>query len=192
MRYLVQFAIFALVALTTGFGLSYFTLERGSTFGSLTIGPWVAWPSVGTSAPDPYSRAYAARSSLLPLNFAEGIVFTAKTDSSGDQLQGNCAYRIEGEVPSAALWTLVVTNQQGNLLTVPDSLAALNSQRLLRRDDDSFVAHISADSATENWLEIIPSEQIELVLTLYEASDFAGIGEQVQPLPAIILERCTS
>ena len=53
MRFLIHLALMIVVALGTGFGLSWYALNDGRLFGAIEIGPWQAWRDVGVPGPDP-------------------------------------------------------------------------------------------------------------------------------------------
>lgn len=177
-------------AIITGFGLSYFSLDRGWLFGTMTIGPWVAWPEVGSPEPDPYTRAYIARSGALHLARAEGLRFTARTDSDGAALDLNCNYRIAGSTPVAAFWTLTAMDSDGTLVTPPGMDHAIHSARVARAEDGSTTLHVGPGISAGNWLEVQGEGNFELVLTIYDSSVFSGIGAFENTLPSITQERC--
>ena len=81
MRFLGPLLTAIAVALAVGFGFSWYTLNEGSLFGTITVGPWSAWEEAGTATPDPYTRAHVARNSALQLGASEGLQFVATTDS---------------------------------------------------------------------------------------------------------------
>ena len=56
------------IALGLGFGLSWYALTDGRYFGAAQIGPWAAWPRAGLPSPDPYTRAYLARTGAFPVS----------------------------------------------------------------------------------------------------------------------------
>lgn len=178
------------VALAVGFGLSYYAVTDGRLFAAYEVGPWAAWPDVGSAAPDPYTRAYLARTGALQLGVTEGLQFVARTDSEGVRLDRTCRYRIEGKTPVATFWTLVPTDPDGALVTPPESRAAFNSTRLSRPADGSVVLYVSRSIAPLNWLEITGEGPFDLVLTLYDSSVFAGVGSAVEALPRIAREAC--
>jgi hypothetical protein len=103
-------------------------LDNTQGTGALTIGAWTAFPNIGSPDADPYSRARTSREGILALGSAEGIAFTATTDSAGDTLRSECSYRIEGDVPASRFWTLVATTDQPAEEN-PQRLPALNSSR---------------------------------------------------------------
>src|SRR5687768_3972664 len=104
------------VALSVGFGLSYYALTDGRLFGVARVGPWTAWPDVGSNTPNPYTRGHLAREASLQLGQSEGLQFSADTDSQGEPLTLDCGYRIEGKTPLATFWTLVAVDSFGRNL----------------------------------------------------------------------------
>ena len=97
MRFLIQLLSMVAVALVVGFGLSYYALTDGRLLGALKVGPWAAWPAVGSASPDPYTRAYLARTGALQLGQGEGLAFTAADDSDGHPLDRRTARVAEAE-----------------------------------------------------------------------------------------------
>ena len=79
-----------------------------------------AWPRSGLPAPDPYTRAYLARTGALQLGQGEGMQFVATIDSDGNPLNRACRYRIDGNTPTATFWTLVPIAADGASIARPD------------------------------------------------------------------------
>lgn len=173
------------VAIAVGFGASYYALTDGRLFAAVRVGPWAAWPQVGQPLPDPYTRAYLARSGHLQLGYAEGIRFVAMTDDRGDPLNANCHYRVSGRVPGASFWTLAATDLAGANIAASPELMALHSERVARSGDGALVASISPELAPQNWLEIEPGGPFQLQLTLYDAVVFSGGNTTVDAMPSI-------
>lgn len=190
MRFLFHLVLFFSIALGLGFGLSYLALEKGDIYGTLKVGPWVAWTQVGVAHPDPYTRAYISRSGALELARAEGIKFVAKQDSAGQDLLATCTYRIDGTTPETSLWTMVAINSKNANITKPDTSMALRSDHINYEPDGSFALHIGPNLAPQNWLETIPSDSLIFVLTLYDSSVFSGFTSLSNSLPSIFKESC--
>jgi hypothetical protein len=178
------------VALGVGFGASYFALTDGRYFGVYRVGPWSAWPQAGTSTPDPYTRAYLTRSGTLQLGRTEGIRFVAETDSDGHRLLPNCTYRIDGQTPIATFWTLAATGPDGTLVSSQGTAKVMQSSRIARAADGSTVVRVGRGLSAGNWYEIDPDGEFWLVLTLYDAAIFTGVGIGFQGLPSITVEAC--
>lgn len=190
MRFLFHLLSMIAVAIVVGFGLSYYALGDGRLFGALRVGPWLAWPAIGATSPDPYTRAYLARSGVLPLGQGEGVTFTASGDSEARPLDRACRYRIEGTTPSAGFWTLQAVSLDGASIAPPGMQMALQSRHVQRANDGSLLLYVSRSLAPENWLEIAGNGRFKLILTLYAPSDISGSGFSVDTLPSIIRERC--
>lgn len=190
MRFLSHLLVMFAVALTVGFGLSWFALSDGRLFGAYRVGPWAAWPAAGAPAPDPYTRAHIARSGALQLGQSEGLEFTATTDSDGRPLDRACTYRLEGSTPLASFWTLVALADDGSNIARPDGELSLHSARLARNDDGLATIYVGRTLRPMNWLEITGSGPFQLVLTLYDTAAFGGVGSGDDTLPAIAREAC--
>jgi hypothetical protein len=190
LRFVIHLVAMFAVALVVGFGLSWFSLTGGRTIGAFEVGPWVAWPDIGVASPNPYTRAYLARTGQLELGTTEGLQFVAASDSSGQPLERACRYRIEGTTPVASFWTLAPVAPDGSSIARPDGPLAFNSTRLVRREDGVAVLYVSRSIAPLNWLEIAGDGPFSLVLTLYDTSIFTGVGSAEAELPAIVREAC--
>jgi hypothetical protein len=190
LRFVLQLLGLLAVALAVGFGLSYYALTDGRVIGALHVGPWTAWPTVGSPSPDPYTRAYLARTGALQLGQSEGIAFTASSDSDGRALDRACRYRIAGTTPVASFWTLQATADDGSSIARPDGQLELQSSNVARANDGSLVLYISRTLAPDNWLEITGRGSFQLVLTLYDPSNLSGSAVSVQSLPTILKEAC--
>jgi hypothetical protein len=190
LRFLVNLVLMLVVALAIGFGLSWYALTDGRFFGAAQIGPWTAWPRAGSPSPDPYTRAYLARSGALQLGQGEGVQFVATTDSDGQPLSRACRYRIEGNTPTATFWTLVPVAANGAGIARPDGSPGFESARLARANDGSVVLYVGKTLAPLNWLEITGDGPFQLLLTLYDSTVFTSAGTGDGTLPAINREGC--
>ena len=190
MRFLFHLLSMILVALVIGFGLSYYALTDGRLLGALKVGPWAAWPAVGSPSPDPYTRAYIARTGALQLGQSEGVAFTATSDSDGRPLDLSCRYRLDGTTPVASFWTLQAVGADGRNVARPGGRQYLESRHVARANDGSLVLYVSRGLAPQNWLETAGAGAFALVLTLYDTSNLSGAGIAVQSLPAIQKEAC--
>jgi len=177
------------IALGLGFGLSWYALTDGRYFGAAQIGPWAAWPRAGLPSPDPYTRAYLARTGALQLGAAEGVQFVATTDSDGQPLDRNCRYRIDGTTPISSFWTMVPVAPDGTLIAPVNGPTHFESARLARAKDGSVQAYIGKPVSPLNWLEITGEGAFQIELTLYDTTAFTGAAAATT-LPAIIREGC--
>lgn len=190
MRLLIDIAIAILVATITGFGTAWLAVEHGHMFGSVSIGPWTAWPDAGSADADPYSVALLARSGEVPLGAGEGLAFTATTDSQGEGLSGNCTYQVDGQTPAARLWTLTAYDAEGRLMVNPAHRSGFQSREILRKPDGRFSIIVSPVVEPGNWLPTARVVKLQLVLRLYDTpltttTEFVNID-----MPTIDKVRC--
>lgn len=190
MRFLTHLVLMFAVALSVGFGLSWFALSDGRLFGAYRIGPWASWPAAGSPAPDPYTRAHIARSGALQLGQSEGLEFIASTDSDGRALDRACTYRVHGTTPVASFWTLVAETADGANIARPDGVESMHSARLVRDGDGSATIFVGKALSPLNWLEITGDGPFVLALTLYDTAAFGGVGSGADTLPVIDREAC--
>lgn len=160
------------LAVAGGAGSVLYALNHSTSFGAITVGPWIAYPDVGTPDADPYTQARYARDGGLALGRTEGIEFRASSDSAGAPLTIQCRYAVEGETPQARFWTLAATDEnQVALPGVGPRQAATSSLAILRETDTTrFVIEVGAEPASGNWLPVSGVGSMQLVLTLYDAA----------------------
>lgn len=190
MRFVLYLLMMIAVALSVGFGLSYYALTDGRLFGAEQVGPWTAWPDVGSAAPNPYTRGHLAREAALQLGQAEGLQFIATTDSDGEPLTRACSYRIDGKTPLASSWTLVALDAQGINIAAPDSEPAVRSSGIARANDGSLAINVGTRLMPGNWLELVGNGPFTLELTLYDTAVFSGFSSD-ESMPAVLRGDCT-
>jgi hypothetical protein len=193
----VRLIILSLIALTiaatVGLGATYVSAQRGTEFGTLTIGAWTARPRAGTSEIDPYTRASVARSGELPIGTGDGIAFSAKADDENKPLDGRCDVIVKGVTPAARFWTLTLYDPKGRL--VPNALQrhGFTSQEIVRGADGAFEIRIASRARSGNWLPTGGVERYVLMLRLYDTP--VGIATRTQrdaPMPSIVTTGCAT
>lgn len=191
MRFVFHLILMFAVALTVGFGLSWYMLTDNRFFGTVQSGPWIAWPDAGSPAPNPYTRAHLTRTGILQLGQSEGLQFIASSDSAGRPLTRACSYRIVGQTPVSTFWTLAAVDEAGRNVARPGARLALRSTNIVRNGDGGeIVIHAGTDLAPGNWLELAGEGPFSLVLTLYDTVVSSGFGSSVEIMPAIVREAC--
>ena len=189
MRFVLYLLMMITVALAVGFGLSYYALTDGRLFGVAQVGPWHAWPDVGSNTPNPYTRGHLARTAAFELGQAEGLQFTAMTDSDGQGLTRACTYRVHGKTPLATFWTLVALDESGINVAAPDVAPAMRSTAIARTGDGDVLVNVGTRLQPQNWLELTGEGPFKLVLTLYDTAAFSGFSSAAA-MPAITREEC--
>ena len=187
----LNLALVLAIAVSVGFLSAYFAVERGPAFGTLNLGVWEARPSQGTREADPYSAATHARTGRVPLADGEGLVFLARTDSSGALLSPACDYVIAGQAAPARLWTLVPLDAGLRLVATQGPRAGLDSRHLLRRPDGEFTVTAAARARPGNWLPTAADAAgLVCALRLYDTPLTTGTGVANVPMPSIFRGDC--
>lgn len=170
-------AVALLIAFGGGIATTLSALNASAGFGAIRLGVWSAFPDVQTAEADPYAKSHRAKAGRLLLGSAEGLTFTASSDESGQQLTGNCSYRIIGRTPTARLWTLYAAGADGQpLATRSDLPFAHNSQGILRQRDGAFEITVSPTAQPMNWLALPDAGAFSLVLTLLDTPAAGSSG----------------
>jgi len=188
-RFVFYLLMMFAVALGVGFGLSYYALTDGRLFGVAQAGPWHAWPDVGSSAPNPYTRAHLARTAQFELGQAEGLQFTATTDSDGQPLSRDCSYRLDGNTPLASFWTLVALDDTGTNIAARDVAPSLRSSDVTRGNDGALQINVGTRLMPGTWLELAGTGPFQLVLRLYDTAVFSGLSSN-ETMPSITRGDC--
>ena len=178
------------VALGVGFGLSYYALTDGRFFGVAQAGPWIAWPDVGSSSPNPYTRGHLARAGVLQLGQSEGLQFTASVDNQGEPLDLACNYHLTGKTPLATFWTLVAVDADGVNLARPGIDPAIRSTSLARDSEGGIDLYVGKRLSPQNWLELTGEGQFTLALTLYDTAVLSGVSSDSASMPTITRVDC--
>jgi len=179
------------VAAFVGLGTTWLVLTRGTAFGAVPIGAWVAWPKTGTRDVDPYSRATFARTGELPVGSGDGVAFFARTDDQGRPLDGRCDVRINGTTPQARFWTLTLYDPQGRLIGNSVDRQGFTSQEVVRRADGSFDIAVAPRTRPGNWLPTNGVDSYVLALRLYDSPvGVATRAAREAPMPAVTVQSC--
>jgi hypothetical protein len=174
-----------LLALGLGLGSAYWAVNGDPPFGSLRLGPWQAWPKLGSPEADPYMRAIIARRGDVPLATGEGLGFTARQDSEGRPLDSACTYSVGVVAPAARLWTLTLYDGDGRLPATALERRSFTSAEVLRDSQDRFSIALSRALQPGNWLQLPESGPFTMVLRLYDPPGAAGANLEEADFPII-------
>ncbi len=169
---LVLYAV--LLALGLGLGSAYWVMNEEPPFGVVRLGPWKAWPKLGSPEADPYMRAIMARRGEVPLAAGEGLTLIAAVDSEERRLDSACAYRIGFTVPAARLWTLTAYDEAGRLVNSELGRSGFTSAEVIRDSQDRFQIAMARSLQPGNWLQLPASGPFTIALRLYDPPGAAG------------------
>ena len=176
--------------LALGLLATWAALDAGYGFGPVVVGPWIAWPQTGVPEIDPYARAALARRGEAPLARELGMVFVARTDSSGEPLDGRCDYRISSPTPPARFWTLSLIDRKGAPLANDAQRYAYSSAEILRREGGGYDIEVARSARPGNWLSPGKARSFEIALHLYDTSVDAAAKLDLSAFPSIVRQGC--
>lgn len=193
MRILVKLGVALLVALLLGVGSALYLINAGLRHGSVTNGPWVTNPSIGSVNADPYTRAAVARAGLLALDKSETIYFTAATDGAGHPLMTDCTYKLTGRDLPARWWSITVYGADHYLIPNPQGKYSISKNSIKRARDGSYTAIVSAVPSDGNWIPTGTHDDpapFSLTIRLYNPEAAAYENLESLDLPTITEEAC--
>ncbi len=186
--------LFIAFAFLSGFGSSWYMLEKGSPLTRNIIGAWQNWNTQGNVGSDPYTKAYIARSGRLPLNSGYAQYFKAKTDDEGNSLTSNCSYLLKGGPIASDWWSIGLYNTEGQIIHNKAQRHAFNSKNIARLEDGGYLIQISSFARPDNWLPSNNAGALILLIRLYgiQASEETKSGKVIfASLPAIKKVGCS-
>ncbi|WP_455474460.1 DUF1214 domain-containing protein [Bartonella sp. B30(2025)] len=163
-----------------------YMLNSFNNFGRFTIGEWNAYPQVGTTETDPYTRARTIKRGDIALGRTEGLVFQIWKDNHGHPLYPQCHYLLKGHIPEARLFTLYAADKSLKPYTVSKKVPfELHTDNIIYENDGSFRVHISPKPQTRNWLTTISQRKFGLILTLYDTSIISSTMLEKLIMPSV-------
>lgn len=172
MRTLFNTIIAFMLALSVGLGTAWYMIAEGSPLTTRRIGPWTVWHSAGNPDPDPYTRAYQARTGRLPITSTNALYYYARTDDAGEELRSECDYVVEGQPINAPWWSMALYDEEGRLIPNKANRYAFNRTDLIRRTDGTFQVMLAQNAREGNWLPTGEGRLLQLTLRVYSPRNF--------------------
>lgn len=165
-------------------------MQEGLATVSVRNGPWITWPSAGSTSADPYTRAHFAANGHLPLTAFEAITFRASTDDHGQPLDQACEYLVEGRAFKARWWSLTAYKSDRTVIENEAQRYSFNSHNMVYEGQGDFEVALSGRARPGNWLPLNASGRFQLTLRLYNpAADLRGSLQELS-LPRIKKLEC--
>ncbi|KEC55400.1 DUF1214 domain-containing protein [Bartonella koehlerae] len=184
-KIIILFFIFAFSILCGTLSVDY-VLNSFNHFGRFTIGEWNAYPQVGTSNTDPYTRARAAKRSDISIGRTEGLIFQIWKDNHGRLLQPNCHYLLKGHIPETRLFTLYTADRSLKPYTSSKKIPfELYTNNIIYESDGSLRINISPTPQIGNWLATVSQREFGLILTLYDTPIISVTALQKLIMPSV-------
>lgn len=191
MRFLLRLLAAVVLAVVLGLGSAYVAVRtaiRGDA--AVENGPWGTSLVTGGTDADAYTRTLVALTGLLALNKDETIYYGAAKDSAGDELDGDCAYRIEGRDVDARWWSITVYGNDHFLIDTPSRRYSISKTNVVRAADGAITVRLSTVEESGNWIAT-SADGFELMLRLYNPGASVKDNPAGVALPAIVKESCS-
>ncbi|EJF75266.1 DUF1214 domain-containing protein [Bartonella alsatica] len=164
----------------------HYILNFFNNFGRFTIGEWSAYPQIGTSNTDPYTRARAAKRGAISMGRTEGLIFQIWKDNHGHPLRSYCHYLLKGHIPEARLFTIYTANKSLKPYTSSKEIPfELYTDNVTYENDGSLHINIAPTPQIGNWLATISQKEFGLILTLYDTSIISATALQKLTMPSV-------
>jgi hypothetical protein len=184
-------AIALVIAFGGGIWSTLAALNATTGFGAIKLGAWEAFPEAQTAEADPYAKSHRANAGRLLYANAEGLVFTAMVDDTGERLSGDCAYTITGHTPPARFWTLFAAGPGAPAPSSQSDLpTAVNSRTVLHDADGGFRIGLGRIAVAGNWLAVPDNGAFRLTLTLLDTPTAGSSGLIDLSMPSIKKTGC--
>lgn len=186
-----RYAITMVGGIAVGLGAAWWLTGGGLTGGAIVNGPWTTSLGFGTKATDPITRAAVARAGLLALPAKETVYWSARTDTAGASLDGNCRYRLSGKPLDARWWSVTIYDEAGYLVANPANIWSVNGANIALDGNGEWRVTISPTRPADGaWLPGTKGQPFQLTLRMYNP----GSGFRADPvkavLPQIVQEGC--
>ncbi|WP_455477328.1 DUF1214 domain-containing protein [Bartonella sp. B41] len=163
-----------------------YVLNSFNNFGRFRIGEWSAYPQVGTTQTDPYTKARTAKRGDISLGRTEGLIFQIWKDNYGHPLYPNCHYLLKGHIPESRLFTLYTADHLLKpYISLDDVPFKLYTDNIVYENDGSLRVNISSTPQTGNWLATVSSKNFGLILTLYDTPIISATELQKLTMPSV-------
>jgi hypothetical protein len=153
-------------------------------------GPWRTNPQIGSDSGDLYTRASVAVNGLFAVDRSEVIYYVATTDSSGDDLSGDCQYEVTGRDPNARWWSLAAYGADDYLIANPANRYFVDKSSVWRSAGGDFSIAVGPTPQPSNWLPVTGSS-FSLMLRLFEPAAALSRAPERADLPDIRRTGCS-
>ena len=190
MRSWIRYAFCVVLGLAGGTAYAVHQVRSGDLGRQITNGPWSTNTDNGTADASALSRARVALFGLLALPAKEAMYFTARTDSAGAALDGNCTYTVSGGELDARWWSITLYKGEGWLVKNEANRWSVGGNAPERDANGNWSFTVSPQSVEGVWLPTGRTPQFDLTLRTYHPKG-ALLNEPAKAkLPTIKKERC--
>jgi hypothetical protein len=186
-----RYAICIVTGLLVGGGAAVHAVRAGFSDGTLSSGPWETGKDFGSADASALVRARVALAGLLALPRGEAMYFTARTDSSGEPLDGRCRYAIHGGRFDARWWSITLYDRTGYLIPNPWHRYSVGSSAVPSGSADDWTIAIDPAEQPGLWIPSTDAPAFDLTLRLYHPGAAIREAPQSAAMPEIRRMACT-
>ena len=183
-------AIGIALGMAAGAAYAIHQVRGGLNDGRITVGSWQTGTSFGSADASALTRAKVALSGLMALPAKEAMYFTARQDSTGRLLAGNCTYTIEGGAVDGRWWSITLYEGQGWLVKNPANRWSIPATGVTPDADGRWTFTVSPEAVAGAWLPTGSAKTCELTLRLYHPSAAILNSPAKALLPIIKRQKC--
>ena len=190
MKSWIRYAFCVVLGLAGGTAYAVHQVRSGDLGRQITNGPWSTNTDNGTADASALSRARVALFGLLALPAKEAMYFTARTDSAGAALNGNCTYTVSGSELDARWWSITLYKGEGWLVKNEANRWSVGGNAPERDANGNWSFTVSPQSVEGVWLPTGRTPQFDLTLRTYHPKGALLNDPAKAKLPTIKKERC--
>lgn len=192
MRTWARYAIAGVVGLAIGAGVAVQAVRSGTLGGEIVNGPWSTGRDIGTANASALTRAVVALRGLLALPASEARYFTARRDSTGRPLDGNCTYVVSGGPIEARWWSITLYDGAGWLIANRWNRHSLGSGALPVAADGNWRFTVSPTPVAGPWVPTATDGAFDLTLRTYRPRGAVAANPGSAHLPTITRQGCAA
>lgn len=186
----LRYSICILLGLAGGAAYAVHQVRSADLGRQVTNGPWSTNTDNGTANASALSRARVALFGLLALPAKEAMYFSARTDSNGAPLSGNCTYTVSGSELEARWWSITLYKGEGWLVKNEANRWSVGGNAPERDEKGNWSFTVSPDKAEGLWLPTGQTPKFDLTLRAYHPKGALLNDPANAKLPTIKKERC--
>ncbi len=185
-----RYAICITLGLIGGAAYAVHQVRGGMSDGMISNGSWTTGKSFGTTDATTLTRAKVALSGLLALPAKEAMYFTAKVDSDGKSLDGDCTYLVSGGKLEGRWWSVTLYEGEGWLVKNVANRWSIPAHAAVQNESGQWSFIVSPTEQPSAWLPTGGVKAFDLTLRLYHPSAATIADPAKASLPTIKRQGC--
>ncbi len=166
-------------------------MRSGLGAGQVRNGPWATGKTFGTTDASALIRAQVALAGLLALPAKEAMYYTARSDSAGRPLSGNCTYQVKGGALDARWWSLTLYRGEGWLVPNAANRWSVGSAAIPPTMSGQWTITVGPEGSGDLWIPTAKVPSFDLTLRTYHPQGALLNAPDKATLPTIERVACS-